>query len=166
MAQFIDVVHPCISGTFQLLQLFTEGPFRDIVKFQQDAHTIAYVHRRFTSLALPAQDARAANSPHISWQTYLLEHWDTRRNHLRTDCLDEFYRLFRTAHAPISTAGPAPCARPQLAHGNNAPIAPIAHTAQPAPIAQPAQSAHSAHSPHSPQPPRSRKAPVQLSFNF
>lgn len=39
------------------------------------------------------------SSSDTDWRAYLKAHWDTKRNCLRTDCLNDFYDVFRRAAA-------------------------------------------------------------------
>ena len=52
------------------------------------------------------------NEALLVWVRYKHEHWDQEHNHLRTDCLDEFYRLWRECHCVTIIMPDSPCYPP------------------------------------------------------
>ena len=108
--QFIHVKIGLTDGIYPVREFITTGLMHDMYEFQQDAHTIGWVHKQWCTPVtepqashdvVPCHGLQAADSNHATtdWRAYLKAHWDNNRNHLRTDCLNEFYAIFRRAAA-------------------------------------------------------------------
>ena len=106
--QLIHVKIGLIDAVYPVRKLITSGPMHDMFEFQQDAHTIGWVHKQWctpvtapqaSNSVVPCHGLQAAESVTTDWRAYLRSHWDAEHNHLRTDCLNDFYTIFRRAAA-------------------------------------------------------------------
>lgn len=73
-----------------LLEMVTEGVLKGWAKLRLRDGSVCYMAERWLNLEA---------SSDTDWRAYLKVHWDNGRNHLRTDCLNEFYTIFRRAAA-------------------------------------------------------------------
>ncbi len=80
---------------------------------QQAASTLQQPATPAASVAdSPVCCRTTATSTSAAWQTlqkFKQEHWDTSRNHLRIEALEEFYQLWRTSVAAKNGFTVAPC---------------------------------------------------------
>lgn len=76
-----------------LLEKVTEGVPKGWVKLRFPDGHVGYMSGRWCN-----PETRQASAD-TDWRAYLKAHWDNERNHLHTDCLDEFYAIFRRAAA-------------------------------------------------------------------
>lgn len=76
-----------------LLERVTEGVLKGWVKLRFPDGHVGLMSGRWCN-----PETRQASAD-TDWRAYLKAHWDNERNHLRTDCLNEFYDIFRRAAA-------------------------------------------------------------------
>ena len=110
MQQLIHVKIGLTDGVYPVRKFYTEGVFKDIYEFQENANTIAWVHKRWctpvsapqaASDSVPCHGLQAAESVSTTtdWRKFLREHWDAEHNHCQVEHLNEFYAIFRRAAA-------------------------------------------------------------------
>lgn len=76
-----------------LLEHVRDGVLKDWAKLRfPDGHE-GYMSERWI---IPDDHQSSSDT---DWRAYLKAHWDNERNHLRTDCLNDFYDVFRRAAA-------------------------------------------------------------------
>lgn len=92
MQQLIHVKIGLTDGVYPVRKFYTEGVFKDIYEFQENANTIAWVHKRWCTPVDPQQSD-------TDWRGFLRTHWDATHNHCQVEHLDEFYAIFRRAAA-------------------------------------------------------------------
>lgn len=108
--QYIHVKIGLTDGIYPVREFITTGLMHDMYEFQQDEHTIGWVHKRWCTPAsapqtpsgrVPCHGLQAVDSNHdtTDWRSFLKAHWDTEHNHCKVEYLDEFYRIFRMAAA-------------------------------------------------------------------
>ncbi len=106
--QFIHVKIGLTDGVYPVRKFYTEGVFKDIYEYQENANTIAWVHKRWCtpvsapqalSGSVPCHGLQAVDSVTTDWRTFLKSHWDAEHNHCQVEHLDEFYAIFRRAAA-------------------------------------------------------------------
>ena len=110
MQQLIHVKIGLTDGVYPVREFITTGLMHDMYEFQQDEHTIGWVHKRWctpasvsqaTSDSVPCHGLQAVDSNHdtTDWRSFLKAHWDAEHNHCQVEHLDEFYAIFRLAAA-------------------------------------------------------------------
>jgi len=108
--QFIHVKIGLTDGIYPVREFITTGLMHDMYEFQQDEHTIGWVHKRWCtpvsapqapSGSVPCQGLQAVDSVHANtdWRSFLHTHWDATHNHCQVEHLNEFYAIFRRAAA-------------------------------------------------------------------
>lgn len=111
MQQLIHVKIGLTDGVYPVRKFYTEGVFKDIYEFQENANTIAWVHKRWctpvsapqaASDSVPCHGLQAVDSVTTDWRAFLKTHWDTEHNHCQVEHLNEFYDIFRRAAAYIN----------------------------------------------------------------
>jgi hypothetical protein len=108
MQQLIHVKIGLTDGVYPVRKFYTEGVFKDIYEFQENANTIAWVHKRWctpvsapqaASDSVPCHGLQAVDSVTTDWRTFLKAHWDSVHNCCQVEYLNEFYAIFRRAAA-------------------------------------------------------------------
>lgn len=110
MQQLIHVKIGLTDGVYPVRKFYTEGVFKDIYEYQENANTIAWVHKRWCtpvsapqalSGSVPCHGLQAVDSLHTTtdWRSFLKTHWDAEHNHCQVERLNEFYAIFRRAAA-------------------------------------------------------------------
>lgn len=108
MQQLIHVKIGLTDGIYPVRKFYTEGVFKDIYEYQENANTIAWVHKRWCtpvstpqalSGSVPCHGLQAVDSVTTDWRTFLKSHWDAEHNHCQVEHLDEFYAIFHRAAA-------------------------------------------------------------------
>lgn len=108
MQQLIHVKIGLTDGVYPVRKFYTEGVFKDIYEYQENANTIAWVHKRWCtpvsapqvpSGSVPCHGLQAVDSVTTDWRTFLKSHWDAEHNHCQVEHLNEFYAIFRRAAA-------------------------------------------------------------------
>lgn len=110
MQQLIHVKIGLTDGVYPVRKFYTEGVFKDIYEYQENANTIAWVHKRWCTPVSAPQAASDSVSCHglqavdsvpatTDWRSFLRTHWDATHNHCQVEHLDEFYAIFRRAAA-------------------------------------------------------------------
>lgn len=107
--QFIHVKIGLTDGIYPVREFITTGLMHDMYEFQQDEHTIGWVHKRWcTPVSAPHAPSGSvpctAYKPWIAhtttdWRSFLKTHWDATHNHCKVEHLNEFYAIFRRAAA-------------------------------------------------------------------
>ena len=92
MSRYIHVKIGLTDGIFPVRKFITTGLMHDMYEFQENANTIAWVHKRWCTLVDPQQSD-------TDWRGFLRTHWDAEHNHCQVEHLDEFYAIFRRAAA-------------------------------------------------------------------
>lgn len=99
--KYIHVRIGLTDAVYPVRQFITDGLMHDMYEFQVNPTTIGWTHKQWCTPCLA--DGTSINAAHddtdTDWRAYLKSHWDNERNHLRADCLDEFYAIFRRAAA-------------------------------------------------------------------
>lgn len=101
MSRYIHVKIGLTDGIFPVRKFITTGLMHDMYEFQQDEHTIGWVHKRWCtpvsapqapSSSVPCHGLQAVDSVTTTtdWRAFLKTHWDTERNHCKVEYLDEF----------------------------------------------------------------------------
>ena len=102
MSRYIHVKIGLTDGIYPVREFITTGLMHDMYEFQYDEHTIGWVHKRWcTTCTADGTPIADAGSQDTDWRSFLKAHWDTEHNHCKIECLDEFYRIFRTAASNI-----------------------------------------------------------------
>lgn len=105
---FIHVKIGLTDGIYPVREFITTGLMHDMYEFQQDEHTIGWVHKHWCtpvsapqalSGGVPCHGLQAVDSATTDWRTFLKSHWDAEHNHCQVEHLDEFYAIFRRAAA-------------------------------------------------------------------
>ena len=76
-----------------LLEKVTEGVLKGWVKLRFPDGHVGYMSERWCN------PETRQDSADTDWRAYIKAHWDNEHNHLCTDCLNEFYAIFRRAAA-------------------------------------------------------------------
>ena len=108
--QYIHVKIGLTDGIYPVREFITTGLMHDMYEFQQDAHTIGWVHKQWctpvtaqqaSNSVVPCHGLQAAESVSTTtdWRKFLREHWDAEHNHCQVEHLNEFYAIFRRAAA-------------------------------------------------------------------
>jgi hypothetical protein len=108
--QFIHVKIGLTDGIYPVREFITTGLMHDMYEFQQDEHTIGWVHKRWCTPVSATQapsgsvtccglQAAESVSTTADWRKFLREHWDAEHNHCQAEHLNEFYAIFRRAAA-------------------------------------------------------------------
>lgn len=106
--QFIHVKIGFTDGIYPVREFITTGLMHDMYEFQQDEHTIGWVHKRWCTPAsapqtpsgtVPCHGLQAVDSTTTDWRAFLKNHWDAEHNHCQVEHLNEFYDIFRRAAA-------------------------------------------------------------------
>lgn len=92
MQQLIHVKIGLTDGVYPVRKFYTEGVFKDIYEYQENANTIAWVHKRWCTPVDPQQSD-------TDWRGFLRTHWDNEHGYCRVDCLQEFMTIFNRAAA-------------------------------------------------------------------
>lgn len=99
--KYIHVRIGLTDAVYPVRQFITDGLMHDMYEFQVNPTTIGWTHKQWCTPCLA--EGTSINAAHddtdTDWRAYLKSHWDNERNHLRADCLDEFYAIFRRAAA-------------------------------------------------------------------
>lgn len=106
--QYIHVKIGLTDGIYPVREFITTGLMHDMYEFQQDEHTVGWVHKRWCtpvsapqapSGSVPCQGLQAVDSVTIDWRSFLKAHWDSVHNRCQVEHLNEFYAIFRRAAA-------------------------------------------------------------------
>ena len=106
--QYIHVKIGLTDGIYPVREFITTGLMHDMYEFQQDAHTIGWVHKQWCtpvtapqtpSGRVPCHGLQAVDSTTTDWRAFLKNHWDSVHNHCQVEHLNEFYDIFRRAAA-------------------------------------------------------------------
>lgn len=113
MSRYIHVKIGLTDGIFLVRKFITTGLMHDMYEFQQDEHTIGWVHKRWCTPctadgtpipapqapngSIPCRGLQAVDSTTTDWRTFLKNHWDAEHNHCKVEYLDEFYAIFLRA---------------------------------------------------------------------
>lgn len=101
MSRYIHVKIGLTDGIYPVREFITTGLMHDMYEFQYDEHTIGWVHKRWCTPVCAPQAPSGSVPAATDWRSFLKTHWDTEHNHCKIECLDEFYRIFRTAASNI-----------------------------------------------------------------
>lgn len=108
MQQLIHVKIGLTDGVYPVRKFYTEGVFKDIYEFQENANTIAWVHKRWctpvsapqvTSDSVPCHGLQAVDSVTTDWRSFLKTYWDAEHNHCKVEYLNDFMVIFNRAAA-------------------------------------------------------------------
>lgn len=106
--QFIHVKIGLTDGIYPVRDFINSGLMHDMYEFQQDEHTIGWVHKRWCTPvsapqapngSVPYHGLQAVDSVTTDWRSFLKAHWDATHNHCQVEHLNEFYAIFRRAAA-------------------------------------------------------------------
>lgn len=92
MQQLIHVKIGLTDGVYPVRKFYTEGVFKDIYEYQENANTIAWVHKRWCTPVDPQQSD-------TDWMGFLRTHWDAEHNHCKVEYLNDFMVIFNRAAA-------------------------------------------------------------------
>lgn len=90
--KYIHVRIGLTDAVYPVRQFITDGLMHDMYEFQENANTIAWVHKRWCTPV----DSQQSDT---DWRGFLRTHWDAEHNHCQVEHLDEFYAIFRRAAA-------------------------------------------------------------------
>ena len=99
MSRYIHVKIGLTDGVFPVREFITTGLMHDMYEFQQDEHTIGWVHKRWCTPVCAPQAPSGSVPTTTDWRAFLKNHWDTEHNHCQVEHLNEFYAIFRRAAA-------------------------------------------------------------------
>lgn len=106
MSRYIHVKIGLTDGIYPVREFITTGLMHDMYEFQQDEHTIGWVHKRWCTPVCAPQAPSGSVSRYglqavdsvpttTDWRAFLKTHWDTVHNHCQVEHLNEFYAIFR-----------------------------------------------------------------------
>ena len=99
MSRYIHVKIGLTDGIFPVRKFISTGLMHDMYEFQQDEHTIGWVHKLWCTPVCAPQAPSGSVPTTTDWRAFLKNHWDTEHNHCQVEHLNEFYAIFRRAAA-------------------------------------------------------------------
>lgn len=92
--------------------LFTPGHVYDTPEEAENSKSVPKIAKSVPEIeeSVPKYSENVPKVAEMSMcEAFKKAHWDNKRNHLRTDSLDEFYSLWKMEHAPVGyTETPTP----------------------------------------------------------
>ena len=101
--EYIRVTIGLIDGIFPVTRICSIAGAGNFYEHQAAPGKTAWTHAKWCTPCLadgtPLNADGKNTTTDTDWRAYLKAHWDEQRGHIRTDCFEQFYAIFRNACA-------------------------------------------------------------------